>query len=60
VISGLAVPAFVAFVVAGFEAEGPGLGDALGNAFGFLERVFLGLILLWMVLVAIRLRSYAR
>jgi hypothetical membrane protein len=60
VISGLAVPALVAFVVAGFEAEGPGLGGALGNAFGLLKRVFLGLILLWMVVVAFRLRSYAR
>ena len=58
-ISALALPVYVAFVLSGVANQVPGLWDGLGSVFGLVERVFLGLILLWMLLVALRLRSVA-
>ena len=50
-----ALAACVAAVAAlGLSATGSG---GLGGVAGLLERVFLGLVLLWMLLVAVRLRS---
>ena len=58
-ISALALPVYLAFVLSGVANRVPGLWDGLGSVFGLVERVFLGLILLWMFLVALKLRSAA-
>ena len=54
-ISALALPVYLVFVLSGVANQVPGLWDGLGSVFGLVERIFLGLILLWMFVVALRL-----
>lgn len=54
-ISTVALPVYVAFVFSEVANQVPGLWSGLGSVFGLVERVFLSLILLWMLLVALRL-----